>query len=191
MFKNKYTVGLLLYAVTMAIFFIVHYALPSADYYSNALNSNAFVLPAIYTLGAFLCVHYGWKRSRLNFRQAFERSFVPMALGGLLSFITIFAYLNYADSDVKLVLNTQFVERNKRDLSEVYNKEKARLRTDAEKMQLEKDYRKSLQSFGEGQIRGKDMFTLRHFAVYFAGILIFYTVISFFLGAFFRTKSVK
>lgn len=189
MFKNLYITGVFLYAITMLVFFIVYYFFAGPQYYSVSLNANAFLLPAIYALAAFFSVRHIWKRQKLNFKATFKRAFTPMFTGGMLSFLSIFAFLNFVDTDAKDMLNHQFVERNKKELSDVYLKEKARLKSDAEKTELEKDYRKSLKSFDESQVRGKDMFTFSHFSAYFAATLIFYLLLSLFFGAFFRSKS--
>lgn len=191
MFKNTYFIGLLLFVATMLVFFSVYYFFNGVNYYNNSLIANAFALPVLYCGAAFLSVHYLWKRKKLNFREAFQRAFTPMFVGGLLSVISIFAFLNFVDPGAKDILNHQFVERNRQELTEIYTKEKARLKSEEEKAALEKDYQRSLRSFSEDQVKGKDMLTFNHFAIYFAAILLFYVILSFFFGAFFRTKSLE
>ncbi len=191
MFKNPYTVGLLLFAATMLVFFSVWYFFGGAEYYDNSLIANAFILPVLYCGAAFLSVYYVWKHKKMNFKEVFQRAFIPMFVGGLLSIISIFAFVNFVDPVAKDILNHQFVERNRNELTEIYSKEKARLKSPEEKAALEKDYQKSLQSFSQDQVKGKDMLTFKHFATYFAIILLFYVILSVFFGAFFRTKSLE
>lgn len=174
----------------MLLFFVVYYFFNGVNYYNNSLNVNAFVLPIIYCGVALFSVRSFWKKhTRTTFKDAFSRSFQPMFIGGLLSFISLFLFLNFVDKDAKDLLNYQFVERNKKELTSIYEKEKSMLKTEAEIQDLEKDYQKSMQSFSLEQVKDKDMLTARHFSGYFAVILLFYVIISLFFGAFFRTKS--
>ena len=190
MTKNPLALGIILFIITMIIFFVVYYFFNGINYFTNSLNANAFILPIIYCGVALFSVRTVWKTAQhLSFKEAFSRSFQPMFIGGLLSMLSIFAFLNFGDTGAKDVLNHQFVERNKSELVEVYTKEKSRLKSDKEIQELEKDFKKSMQSFSDEHVKGKDMLTFSHFSAYFAGILIFFTIISLFLGAFFRTKT--
>lgn len=188
MFKNTYSIGVLLYGVTMALFLIA-YALRGPQYYLFSLRLNSFVLPLLYCAAAFFSVRYLWVRQRMDFRKGFSRAFVPMFLGGCLSFLSIFIFLNYIDPSAKALLNQQFVQQNRQDLTSVYTKERARLKTVEEKVKLDKDYNNSLQSFAPAQVAGKDMFSAPRFASYFGAVLIFYLILSLFFGAFFRSRS--
>lgn len=191
MLKNPYVTGLLVFAATMTLFFIAYFFFSDVNYYTTSLNINSFVLPVIYTGAALLSVRYAWKRSRLTFKEAFIRSFIPMFIGGLLSFLSIFLFLNYADPAAKDLLNYQFIQKNKAELVTTYTQQKSQLKSEADKAQLEKDYQKSLQSFSPDQIKDKDMFTASHFSAYFAATLIYYVIISVFFGAFFKSKSLE
>ena len=190
MLKNPLQLGIMLFGITMLIFFVVYYFFSGVNYYESSLTANAFILPALYAITAFLSVRYFWKNNdKVSFKDAFRRAFIPMFTGGLLSLFSIFMFLNFVDSDAKDLLNYQFVERNKKELTEVYEKEKAALKTDKDKEELERDYQKSLQSFDKEQVKDTNMFTFRYFSIYFGAIFIFYLVLSLFFGAFFRTKS--
>ena len=190
MLKNPLQLGIMLFGITMLIFFVVYYFFSGVNYYESSLTANAFILPALYAITAFLSVRYFWKNNdKVSFKDAFRRAFIPMFTGGLLSLFSIFMFLNFVDSDAKDLLNYQFVERNKKELTEVYEKEKAALKTDKDKEELERDYQKSLQSFDKEQVKNTNMFTFRYFSIYFGAIFIFYLVLSLFFGAFFRTKS--
>lgn len=190
MTKSPVTLGFILFGVTMLIFFVVYYFFSGINYFETTLSVNAFVLPALYTLTAFWSVKSHWNKHKMGFRESFKRAFQPMFIGGFLSVVSIFVFLNFVDTDAKNLLNYQFVERNKSELVKTYNAEKSRLKSEKEIEELDKDYNKSIQSFNKEQVKGKDMLTASHFSGYFAAILIFYLVLSLFFGAFFRTKSV-
>lgn len=187
--RNSLVLGLLLFALTMLTFFIVYYFFGGSNFYMASLNTNAFILPVLYCGVAFISVRSLWKRQSINFKEAFRRAFIPMFTGGFLSMMTIYLFINFADPGAKNLLNYQFVQKNKTELTEIYHKERARLKTEKEKQDLEKDYQKSLQSFSPEQVKNIDMFSFSHFSAYFGAIFIFYVVISAFFGAFFRSRS--
>ena len=189
MTKSPTTLGIILYVATMIIFFVVYSFFSGINYFDISLKINAFVLPILYTLTAFWSVKSRWNTHKMGFREAFKRAFNPMFIGGVLSIVSIFSFLNFVDTDAKKLLNYQFVKTNKDKLDETYKVEMSRLADEKEKEKLEKDYQKNLQSFNEDQIKGKDMLTASHFSAYFAAILIFYVILSAFFGAFFRTKN--
>ena len=101
----------------------------------------------------------------------------------------IFGFLNFVDTDAKDTLNFQFVERNKKELTDIYQKQRSIMKTEKEKQELDKDYQKSIQSFSPEMVKDKDMFNFRQFTYYFAAVLVFYTILSTFFGSFFRTKT--
>lgn len=192
MTKNSFALGIILFIITMIIFFTVYYFFGNVHYFDISLKVNSFVLPIIYGGIALYSVRSFWKsRHSVTFREAFNKSFVPMFSGGLLSVISIFLFLNFGDVEAKNLLNHQFVEKNKSELTSVYQKEKNRLKDKDKLADLEKDYQKSMQSFSPEIVKGKDMFTASHFSGYFAAILLFYLIISLFLGAFFRSRNVN
>lgn len=190
MTKNVYSIGLLLFGLTMVLFFGVYFFGFNAHYFTTTLMVNAFVLPAVYTLGAYLSVHSLKKiQPSLSFKEAFGRAFKPMFVGGFLSIVSIFSFLNYVDTTAKDVLNFQFVERNKSELTEIYQKQRSIMKNQKDIAELDRDYQKSMQSFSPEMIKDKDMFTFRQFTYYFAAILIFYLILSTFFGSFFRTRN--
>ncbi|WP_407405218.1 DUF4199 domain-containing protein [Chryseobacterium sp.] len=189
MTKNPFILGILLFGATMLIFFVVYFFFSGINYFETSMIINAFALPVLYAGTAFWSVKTAWNKKRLNFKEAFQKSFVPMFVGGLLSVISIFTFLNFVDRDAKDLLNYQFVQTNKQKLEDTYQAEKSRLKTEKEILDLEVDYQKNLQSFNSEQVKGKDMLTFSHFSGYFAAILIFYLVLSLFFGAFLRSRS--
>lgn len=189
MFKNVYSIAVLLYILTMVIFFGVYFWGYTDQYFIISLLVNAFVLPAVYTLGAYASVYTLKKeKQHLGFRDAFGRAFKPMFLGGFFSVISICSFLNYADQEAKALLNYQFVERNKTELTEMYHKQRSVMKSEKEKQELDKDYQKSMGSFAPNMVKNIDMFTWRSFTYYFAAILLFYVLLSTFFGSFFRSR---
>lgn len=190
MAKNIYEVGLALFGATMMIFFGMYFFGMNTEYFSNSMLINAFLLPAVYVAGAYYSV-YSMKKQGLEmgFTDVFGRSFKPMFIGGMLSVLTMFLFLNFADTDAKDLLNYQYLERQKTELNNEYEKAKIGLKEPGQKAELEKNYAARLQSLSPEMIKDKDMFTFRQFTYYFAAILAFYVILSVFFASFFRTSS--
>ena len=188
--KSPVNLGLILFAMTMAIFFIVYYFFGGSQFYVTTLKVNSFILPILYCGVAFISVRSFWKNNRVvRFKEAYKRAFVPMFVGGALSMLSIFAFLNFVDVEAKNMLNHQYVERQKVELDKEYKDAKHFVKTDAEKLELEKKYQDRLKGFSDEMVAGKDMLSFKFFAGYFAAILIFYVILSFFFGSFFRTRN--
>lgn len=191
MTKSPSTLGILLFAATMAVFFIVYYFFSGVEYFDISLKANAFVLPIIYAGAAFWSVKTYWNNHKLvSFKDAFKRAFVPMFIGGILSIFSIYAFLNFIDTDAKKLLNYQYVTRQKSELDKEYTTARKILKHQKDIDELDQKYKERLQSFTPEAVKGKDMLTASHFSGYFAAILIFYVVLSLFFGAFFRTKTI-
>lgn len=191
MVKNLYAVGFVLFIVTMLIFFGAYFFAYNTNYFNTSLLLNAFVLPGVYTLAAYLSVNsFKKQKGALSFKDAFGRAFQPMFIGGFLSMLSIFGFLNYGDPEAKDTLNFQFVERNKNELTDIYHKQRSVMKTEKEKQELDRDYQKSMKSFSPEMIKDKDMFTFRQFTYYFAAVLVFYVILSTFFGSFYRSRSV-
>ncbi|QQQ28642.1 DUF4199 domain-containing protein [Chryseobacterium indoltheticum] len=189
MTKSPLTLGVLLYVVTMAIFFVVYTFFSGIEYFDTTLKVNAFVLPIVYVLFAFWSVKSHWNNHQMNFKEAFKRAFVPMFVGGILSIVSIFSFLNFIDTDAKKLLNYQYVHRQKSELDKEYQSAKKILKHQKDIDELEQKYQEGLQRFDPATIKDKDMLTASHFSGYFAAILIFYVILSVFFGAFFRKKT--
>ncbi|MBW8362322.1 MAG: DUF4199 domain-containing protein [Kaistella sp.] len=191
MSKNPVTLGIILFIITMLIFFTVYF-ISGVSYFNTSLMMNAFLLPVLYCIFAFISVRTFWKeKGVINFKEAFSRAFMPMFIGGFLSIVTIFVFLNFIDKGAKDLLNYQYVERQKSELTNEYVKAKKILAKDQDIQELEQKYQERLQSFTPERIKNKDMLTASHFSAYFAAILIFYLILSLFFGAFFRSRSAK
>ena len=191
MSKNVYTIGFLLFIANMLLFFAAYFFAYNTNYFNTSMLLNAFALPALYTFFAYWSVNSLKKeKGTLSFKDGFGGAFKPMFIGGLLSMISIFGFLNFVDTDAKDTLNFQFVERNKKELTDIYQKQRSIMKTEKEKQELDKDYQKSIQSFSPEMVKDKDMFNFRQFTYYFAAVLVFYTILSTFFGSFFRSKTV-
>ncbi|GEN67822.1 MULTISPECIES: DUF4199 domain-containing protein [Chryseobacterium] len=191
MTKSPSTLGIILFIATMIIFFVVYSFFSGINYFDISLKANAFVLPVIYAATAFWSVKSYWNNHKMGFREAFKRAFVPMFIGGILSIFSIYAFLNFADTDAKKLLNYQYVQRQKSELDTEYTSARKILKHQKDIDELDQKYKERLQSFTPEAVKGKDMLTASHFSGYFAAILIFYVVLSVFFGAFFRTKTIQ
>ena len=192
MIKNVYAVGFVLFIANMLVFFAAYFFAYNTNYFNTSMLLNAFALPALYTIAAYLSVNSLKKeKGSLSFKDAFGRAFKPMFIGGFLSMFSIFAFLNYVDTDAKDLLNHQYVERQKTELDNEYNKAKQILAKKEDKEELDKKYQERLQSFAPELVKDKDMFTFRNFTYFFAAVLVFYTILSTFFGTFFRNKTLE
>lgn len=181
--------GVILFILTMIIFFILYF-ISGVNYFDNSIKINAFLLPVLYCAFAFISVRSYWKKNRtITFREAFKRAFTTMFVGGFLSVLSIFVFLNFIDPAAKDLLNYQYVERQKTELTKEYESAKKILAKDQDIQDLDKKYKERMQSFAPEKVKDKDMLTASHFSAYFAAILIFYLILSIFFGAFFRSKS--
>ena len=189
MVKNVYGVGFLLFIATMLIFFSMYFFGMNVDYFSNSMLLNAFLLPAVYVAGAFLSVNAAKKQGvPMCFRAVFGHAFKPMFIGGLLSVVTMFLFLNFVDKDAKDLLNYQYIDRQKTELNNEYEKAKSTLDKQEEKAELEKKYQERLKSFSPEMIKDKDMLSFRQFTYYFGAIMVFYVILSVFFASFFRSR---
>ncbi|MBS1548246.1 MAG: DUF4199 domain-containing protein [Bacteroidetes bacterium] len=188
--KSPVNLGLILFALTMVIFFTVYYFFGGNQFYDVTLKVNSFVLPLLYCVVAFISVRSFWKKNAVvRFKDAFKRAFVPMFVGGFLSMFSIFAFLNFADVEAKNMLNFQYVERQKAELDKEYKDALHFVKDDAERKDLDKKYQDRLKGFSPELTAKKDMLSFNYFAGYFAAILIFYVILSFFFGSFFRSRN--
>jgi predicted signal transduction protein with EAL and GGDEF domain len=175
----------------MLIFFTVYY-ISGVDYFNTSLLVNAFALPVLYCVFAYISVRSYWKeKGIISFKEAFSKAFTPMFIGGLLSVLSMFVFLNFIDPDAKDLLNYQYVERQKSELNKEYESSKKILANKEDIQELERKYRERIQSFEPERVKDKDMLTPRLFSAYFAAILIFYLILSVFFGAFFRGRTTK
>lgn len=189
MVKNVYAVGFVLFIATMVIFFAMYFFGMNTDYFNNSLLLNAFLLPVVYVAGAYISVISAKKAGHpMGFQAVFGRAFKPMFVGGFLSILTMFLFLNFVDRDAKDLLNFQYIDRQKTELNNEYNKAKVGMTDEGQKKELDKNYNARLQSFSPEMIKDKDMFSFRQFTYYFGAIMVFYVILSVFFGSFFRSR---
>lgn len=192
MTKNPLSLGLILFILTMLLFFGVYYFFSGVHYFEISIMINSFLLPVLYCGFAFVSVYSFWKyNGKISFKEAFRRAFIPMFSGGLLSLCSIFMFLNFVDKDAKDLLNYQYVQRQKSELDAEYTKAKKILKHQEDIDELEQKYQERLQSFTPEKMKEKDMLTFQYFSVYFGAIFFFYVVISLFFGAFFKTRNAR
>ena len=188
MTKNVSGVGLMIYGATMLAFFAMYFFGMNTDYFNNSLLVNAFVLPAVYLAGAYYSVNYIKKQGiPMSFADVFGRAFKPMFVGGILSILTMFLFLNFVDKDAKDLLNFQYVERQKTELKNEYEKAKFGMVDKGQIQELEKNYEMRKQSFSPEMIKNLDKFSFRCFTYYFGAIMVFYVILSVFFASFFRS----
>ncbi len=193
MFKNVYVVGFVIFIVIMIAFFVTNIFFRDVDYYRNSIIMNAFFVPFVMAIGAFLSVTtYSRIKKSINFREAYGRAFIPMFVGGILSVVSIFLYISFVDRDTKNLLNYQYIESYKTSLEDEYSKAKKMVKPNsAEDVELEKKYSEGKVRIAEKVKRNEDMFTPKYFAYVFAGFCIYFLILSLFFGSFFRTRSIQ
>lgn len=190
MIKNVYTIGFVLFIATMVVFFGMYFFGMNTDYFDNTMLINSFVMPVIYLAGAYISVNSLRKAGiRMGFREGFGRAFKPMFVGGFLSVLTMFLFLNFVDPAAKDLLNFQYLERQKIEMDNEYNKAKPILKTEEQKAELETEYQQNKSRISHEMTKDKDFFSFRQFSYYFAAILVFYVILSTFFASFFRSRS--
>lgn len=190
MIKNVYTIGFVLFIATMVFFFAMYFFGMNTNYFDNTMLINSFVMPVLYLAGSYYSVHSLRKTgARMGFRDVFGRAFKPMFVGGFLSVVTMYLFLNFVDPGAKDLLNFQYLDRQKTEMDNEYNTAKPILKTDEQKAELEKEYEQNKLRISHEMTKDKDFFSFRQFSYYFAAILIFYVILSTFFASFFRSRT--
>ncbi|MGA9211902.1 DUF4199 domain-containing protein [Kaistella sp.] len=190
MIKNVYTIGFMLFIATMVVFFGMYFFGMNTNYFDNTMLINSFLMPILYLAGSFASVYSLRKTGvKMGFRDVFGRAFKPMFVGGFLSVVTMYLFLNFVDPAAKDLLNFQYLERQKIEMDKEYNTAKPILKTDEQKAELEKEYEQNKLRISHEMIKDKDFFSFRQFSYYFAAILMFYVILSTFFASFFRSRS--
>lgn len=190
MFRNVYTVGLLIFAVIMTAFFITNIFFRDVDYYRNSITLNAFFVPLVFAVGAYFSVssYSRWKKY-LTFKEAYGRAFIPMFTGGLLTVASIFVYITYVDTDTKDLLNYQYIDSYKRSLEKEYSDAKQMIKPESVEMdELIAKYEEAKVRIAAKESKNEDMFTLKYFGYVFAGYCVYFLLLSLFFGSFYRTR---
>lgn len=192
MVNKVYNIGIMIFIVIISAFLILNIFFRNVDYYSTSIIMNAFFIPFICAIGAFISVtKYSKYKKILTFRDAFRRAFIPMFIGVALSLSFIFIYITYIDTDTKDLLNHQYIESYKKSLEDEYATAKKIIdpnKTD-EVNDLEKKYAEGKIRIEEKIKKNEDMFSLQYFLYVFAGFNLFFIILSVFFGSFFRTRT--
>ena len=188
--RSVYTIGLMIYIAIMIAFFTTNIFFRNVDYFKNSILISAFLLPMIFAIGAFFSVTaYSRYKKVLSVKEAYGRAFIPMFVGGLLSVLSIFSYINFVDTPTKDLLNYQYIQSYKNSLEDEYQESKRVLRPDSPEMpELEKKYAEGKMRIAHKVSLNEDMFSIRYFGYIFAGYCVFFLFLSLFFASFFRTR---
>ena len=190
MTKNVYTIGFLIFIIIIAVFFITNIFFRDIHYYNTSVLLNAFFVPFICAVGAYLSVTaYSRYKKVLSFKEAFGRAFMPMFVAGVLSLSFIYTYISYIDTDTKDLLNHQYIESYKQSLEDEYQKAKEIIKPDTDEMKdLEEKYAEGKLRIEAKENKKEDMFSFEYFIYIFGGFNLFFIILSVFFGSFFRSK---
>ena len=188
--RNLYVIGLMIFASAMLAFFITNIFFRNVDYFRNSIFLSAFLLPLLFAIGAFYSVTtYSKFKKILSFKEAYGRAFIPMFVGGFLSVLSIFMYINFIDTPTKDLLNYQYIESYKNSLEDEYQQSKQVLKPDSSEMpELEKKYQEAKIRIAHKVALKEDMFSIKYFGYVFAGFCAYFLLLSLFFGSFFRTR---
>lgn len=169
--------GVILFAITMALFFLLFFLfstkgnISESDYFNYSAMVSCFVLPALYAGMAFYTIFITAKKQILAFGQAWRMSFLTMFIGGFLSLASIFIFFNTIGSWAEDSLqrgwydlmtanpNPEFMEKNEAIVQQMFD-------------------------------TSINMFTLKVFFISFAIVLFYYLMISFIFATFFKNRRI-
>lgn len=181
----------LMFAIIILLFLAVYYFFMDERYFTITMMMNAFVLPLIFAVGAFVSVQsYKKQKGRITFKEAFRRAFVPTFSAGLLSLASIFLFLNFVNPETKQVLNAQYIQSFENSLEEEYAKAKQMIKPNTEEAQeLEQKYQEGKTRIAHKKAAKEDMFSAYYFSLVFAGYSAFFIILAVLFGSFFRSKT--
>ncbi|MCT3959419.1 DUF4199 domain-containing protein [Elizabethkingia anophelis] len=191
MTKNPVAIGLVLFGITMLAFFVVYYFFANADYYSSTMKVNAFGMPFLYAVGGFLSVYWYRGAGKITYPQAFKQAFVTLFIGGFLSVMSIFAFLNYVDTDARDLLNHQYIQTELTNLDEAYAKQKSEavhLKDQSKLGELDKNYKDAKLAREAAIKENRNYFSFTFLSAVFGGFMLFYLLLSIVIAAFLKNK---
>lgn len=168
--------GLLLFASTMALFFLLLFvfsmtgSMTEAQYFNYSALICCFGLPVLYGGVAFYSVFSTAKVRPLGMKQAWLLSFVPMFMGGLLSNASIFIFFNTSGKWAADSLQRGWFNLITANPDPEFLEESQEL----------------LSTMADLSI---NLFSLRNFFLSFSFIIFFYFLISFIFAVFFKNKT--
>lgn len=191
MTKNPVAVGFGLFLATMLVFFIVYYFFADANYWNTTMKVNAFGMTFLYVFGGFISVLWLRGKDRITYPQAFKQSFVTLFVGGFLSILSIFAFLNYIDTDARDMLSHQYIQTELDNLDEAYQKKKleaANMKDQTKIKELETDYKNAKEARIIAQKEKRNYFSFQFLSAVFSGFLLFYLLLSIIIAGFLNNK---
>ena len=191
MTKNPLAVGLGLYIATMLVFFTVYYFFANANYWNTTMQVNAFGMTFLYVLVGFLAVLWLRGNGKITYPQAFKQCFLTLFVGGLLSVLSIFAFLNYVDTDARDLLNHQYIQTELNNLDEAYKQKKleaANLKDQTKIKELETDYKNAKEAREVAQKENRNYFSFQFLSAVFGGFMLFYLLLSIIIAGFLKNK---
>lgn len=192
MTKKLFIKGIYIALVIIVLFFIAYFFLKDDGYYKTSILLNAFAVPLILGLGAFLSVRQLTRNGGfLTFKMIYKQAFVPIFVGGTLSLFFIFAFLNYGDQATKALLNQQYIESYKNSLEDEYASAKKIVKPNSqEDKELEEKYAQAKVRIADKVSKNEDMFSAQYFMYIYAGYCAFFLILSLFFASFFRSRRV-
>lgn len=192
MTKNLFIKAIYIALVIIVLFFITYFFLKDDGYYKTSILLNAFAVPLILALGAFLSVRQLTRNGGfLTFKMIYKQAFVPIFVGGTLSLFFIFAFLNYGDQETKALLNQQYIESYKNSLEDEYASAKKIVKPNSqEDKELEEKYAQAKVRIADKVSKNEDMFSAQYFMYIYAGYCAFFLILSLFFASFFRSRRV-
>ncbi|QIY83264.1 DUF4199 domain-containing protein [Chryseobacterium sp. NEB161] len=191
MTKNPVAVGFGLFLATMLVFFVVYYFFADANYFDTSMKVNAFGMTFLYVLGGFLSVLWLRGNGKITYPQAFKQSFVTLFVGGLLSVLSIFAFLNYGDTDARDLLNHQYIQTELNNLDEAYAQKKveaSNLKDQTKIKELDTDYKNAKEARVVAQKENRNYFSFQFLSAVFGGFMLFYLLLSIIIAGFLKNK---
>lgn len=191
MTKNPLAVGFGLYLATMLVFFVVYYFFADASYFDTSMKVNAFGMTFLYVLGGFLSVLWLRGNNKITYPQAFKQCFLTLFVGGFLSIMSIFAFLNYVDTDARDMLSHQYIQTELNNLDEAYQQKKleaANLKDQTKIKELETDYKNAKVAREVAQKEKRNYFSFQFLSAVFGGFVLFYLLLSIIIAGFLKNK---
>lgn len=191
MTKNPVTIGFILYTVTMLVFFIVYYFFANANYWSISMQVNAFGMTFLYVLAGFASTYWLRQGTKITYPQAFKQTFLTLFVGGLLSVLSIFTFLNYVDTDARDLLNHQYIQTELKNLDESYSKLKVEAANQKDRTKvkdLEENYNGAKLARETALKENRNYFSFKFMSAIFGGFLLFYLLLSIIIAGFMKNK---
>ncbi|RRQ45763.1 DUF4199 domain-containing protein [Chryseobacterium sp. SC28] len=191
MTKNPLAWGFGLYLATMLAFFIVYYFFANANYWSTTMQVNAFGMTFLYAVAGFASTYWLRRGKYITYPQAFKQCFITLFTGGLLSVLSIFAFLNYADTDARDLLNHQYIQTELDNLDQSYAKlrgEALNQKDQSKVRELEDNYKGAKLARETAMKEDRNYFSFRYMSGIFGGFLLFYLLLSIVIAGFLKNK---